>query len=109
MKMLLMYCAKMEKDGYGMTPLLSASVTGHTNIVDFLTHHAQTSKTERINALELLGATFVPLPPTIRGVQSQKQASGHQLSQGPSIIKNRRREDWSLWLLSSYCSASLKT
>ncbi|NWH47501.1 FEM1C protein, partial [Fregata magnificens] len=59
MKMLLKYCAKMEKDGYGMTPLLSASVTGHTNIVDFLTQHVQTSKAERINALELLGATFV--------------------------------------------------
>ncbi|XP_028661105.1 protein fem-1 homolog C [Erpetoichthys calabaricus] len=59
MKMLLKYCAKMEKDGYGMTPLLSASVTGHTNIVDFLTQHPQTSKMERINALELLGATFV--------------------------------------------------
>ncbi|KAM6475433.1 protein fem-1 homolog C isoform 1-T2 [Liasis olivaceus] len=59
MKMLLKYCAKMEKDGYGMTPLLSASVTGHTNIVDFLTQHVETSKAECINALELLGATFV--------------------------------------------------
>uniref|UniRef100_A0A8C5PK32 Protein fem-1 homolog C n=1 Tax=Leptobrachium leishanense TaxID=445787 RepID=A0A8C5PK32_9ANUR len=59
MKMLLKYGARMEKDGYGMTPLLSASVTGHTNIVDFLTQHPQTIKTERINALELLGATFV--------------------------------------------------
>ncbi|KAJ7408524.1 hypothetical protein BTVI_59351 [Pitangus sulphuratus] len=58
MKILLEYCAKMEKDGYGMTPLLSASVTGHTNIVDFLTRHKQTSKIECINALELLGATF---------------------------------------------------
>ncbi|NXB73626.1 FEM1C protein, partial [Donacobius atricapilla] len=59
MKMLLKYCAKMEKDGFGMTPLLSASVTSHTNIVDFLTQHEQTSKRECINALELLGATFV--------------------------------------------------
>ncbi|XP_029427158.1 protein fem-1 homolog C [Rhinatrema bivittatum] len=59
MKMLLIYGARMEKDGYGMTPLLSASVTGHTNIVDFLTQHPQTCKAERINALELLGATFV--------------------------------------------------
>ncbi|RMC20417.1 hypothetical protein DUI87_01267 [Hirundo rustica rustica] len=43
MKMLLKYCAKMEKDGFGMIPLLSASVTGHTNIVDFLTQHEQTN------------------------------------------------------------------
>ncbi|XP_056094285.1 protein fem-1 homolog C [Rhinichthys klamathensis goyatoka] len=59
MKMLLKYGASMEKDGYGMTPLLSASVTGHTNIVDFLTTHPHTGRAERINALELLGATFV--------------------------------------------------
>jgi ankyrin repeat protein len=39
MRMLLQYGASMERDGYGMTPLLSASVTGHTNIVDFLTTH----------------------------------------------------------------------
>ncbi|XP_024861232.1 protein fem-1 homolog C isoform X1 [Kryptolebias marmoratus] len=95
MRMLLQYGATMEQDGYGMTPLLSASVTGHTNIVDYLTTHPQvrpsgvlahrneracgvliqlviegkiyaffflvlqTSHTERIDALELLGATFV--------------------------------------------------
>lgn len=51
MKMLLMYCAKMEKGWLWNDSFFSASVTGHTNIVDFLTHHAQTSKTERINAL----------------------------------------------------------
>uniref|UniRef100_A0A1A7W8Z5 Protein fem-1 homolog C n=1 Tax=Iconisemion striatum TaxID=60296 RepID=A0A1A7W8Z5_9TELE len=59
MRMLLQYGASMEQDGYGMTPLLSASVTGHTNIVDYLTTHPQTSHTERIDSLELLGATFV--------------------------------------------------
>ena len=41
MRMLLQYGASMERDGYGMTPLLSASVTGHTNIVDYLTMHQQ--------------------------------------------------------------------
>ncbi|KAK7933198.1 hypothetical protein WMY93_004094 [Mugilogobius chulae] len=59
MRMLLRFGATMEQDGYGMTPLLSASVTGHTNIVDYLTTHQQTSHKERIDALELLGATFV--------------------------------------------------
>lgn len=39
--MLLQYGASMEQDGYGMTPLLSASVTGHTNIVEYLTMHEQ--------------------------------------------------------------------
>lgn len=41
MRMLLQFGATMERDGYGMTPLLSASVTGHTNIVDELTTHDQ--------------------------------------------------------------------
>lgn len=41
MQMLLQYGASMEQDGYGMTPLLSASVTGHTNIVEYLTVHEQ--------------------------------------------------------------------
>uniref|UniRef100_UPI00358DEFF0 protein fem-1 homolog C-like n=1 Tax=Myxine glutinosa TaxID=7769 RepID=UPI00358DEFF0 len=59
MKLLLKYKALMEKDGYGMTPLMAASVTCHTNIVEFLIHNPQTVKEERIDALELLGATFV--------------------------------------------------
>ncbi|EPQ02155.1 Protein fem-1 like protein C [Myotis brandtii] len=87
MKMLLMYCAKMEKDGYGMTPLLSASVTGHTNIVDFLTHHAQTSKTERINALELLGATFVDKKRDLLGaLKYWKKAMNMRYSDRTNII-----------------------
>ncbi|XP_043909722.1 protein fem-1 homolog A-like [Protopterus annectens] len=59
LKMLLKCSAKMEKDGYGMTPLLAASVTGHTNIVEYLIHQPGTSKEASIEALELLGATFV--------------------------------------------------
>ncbi|XP_001504618.2 protein fem-1 homolog C [Equus caballus] len=87
MKMLLMYCAKMERDGYGMTPLLSASVTGHTNIVDFLTHHAQTSKTERINALELLGATFVDKKRDLLGaLKYWKKAMNMRYSDRTNII-----------------------
>ena len=82
-----MYCAKMEKDGYGMTPLLSASVTGHTNIVDFLTHHAQTSKTERINALELLGATFVDKKRDLLGaLKYWKKAMNMRYSDRTNII-----------------------
>ncbi|KAG9343247.1 hypothetical protein JZ751_014227 [Albula glossodonta] len=59
MKMLLKCNARMEKDGYGMTPLLAASVTGHTNIVEYLVHQPRSLREERIDALELLGATFV--------------------------------------------------
>lgn len=43
-----------------MTPLLAAAVTGHMHIVEFLISDPDlVSRSERIDALELLGATFV--------------------------------------------------
>ena len=43
-----------------MTPLLAAAVTGHIHIVEFLIgNRTLVSRQERIDALELLGATFV--------------------------------------------------
>ncbi len=43
-----------------MTPLLAASVTGHIHIVEYLIANDDlVSRKERIDALELLGATFV--------------------------------------------------
>ncbi|XP_069787354.1 protein fem-1 homolog C isoform X2 [Narcine bancroftii] len=87
MKMLLKNGAKMEKDGYRMTPLLSASVTGHTNIVEFLTQHPQTSKIERIDALELLGATFVDKKRDLLGAMKYwKKAMDMRYSDGTNIL-----------------------
>jgi ankyrin repeat protein len=44
----------------GMTPLLAASVTGHTHIVEYLIKLPDlVSRTERVDALEILGATYV--------------------------------------------------
>lgn len=44
----------------GMTPLLAAAVTGHSHIVEYLIKIPHlVSRRERIDALELLGATFV--------------------------------------------------
>ncbi|XP_033113484.1 protein fem-1 homolog C-like [Anneissia japonica] len=60
MKLLfLRYHAKMEKDAYNMTPLLAAAVAGHRNIVDFLVLRYEICKHEKINALELMGATYI--------------------------------------------------
>eukprot|EP00096_Caligus_rogercresseyi_P001274 TRINITY_DN1203_c0_g1_i1.p1 TRINITY_DN1203_c0_g1~~TRINITY_DN1203_c0_g1_i1.p1 ORF type:complete len:701 (+),score=220.98 TRINITY_DN1203_c0_g1_i1:573-2675(+) len=60
MKLLLDHGAIMDVDAYGMTPLLAASVTGHIHIVEYLISEANlVSRQERIDALELLGATFV--------------------------------------------------
>merc|ERR1719434_621764 len=50
----------MDVDAYSMTPLLAAAVTGHIHIVEHLISKENlVSRKERIDALELLGATFV--------------------------------------------------
>merc|ERR1719460_1740767 len=60
MKLLLANGAKIDVDAYGMTPLLAAAVTGHIHIVEHLISKENlVSRKERIDALELLGATFV--------------------------------------------------
>ncbi|KAM9254737.1 LOW QUALITY PROTEIN: protein fem-1 homolog A [Cariama cristata] len=46
LQLLLRSKARMEKDGYGMTPLLAASVTGHTNIVEYLIRRLQQEEEE---------------------------------------------------------------
>lgn len=59
MKLLLERGAVMEKDSYGMTPLMAASVAGFHNVVDYIIQLPQCTRTERVEALELLGATYV--------------------------------------------------
>ena len=60
MKLLLISGARIDVDAYGMTPLLAASVEGHLHIVEYLISQGElVGKQERIDALELLGATFV--------------------------------------------------
>ncbi|XP_045501396.1 protein fem-1 homolog CG6966 [Colias croceus] len=61
LKMLLGHGATMDVDSYGMTPLLAASVTGHTHIVEHLINGETglVTRQQRIDALELLGATYV--------------------------------------------------
>ena len=67
MKLLLEWEAVMDKDSYGLTPLLAAAVTGHTSIVEYLTSRPDTTKLEKIDALELLGATFVDKKRDLQG------------------------------------------
>ncbi|CAL4122180.1 unnamed protein product, partial [Meganyctiphanes norvegica] len=60
MKLLLDHKARMDVDSYGMTPLLAASVTGHTHIAEYLISRTDlVSPKDKIDALELLGATYV--------------------------------------------------
>lgn len=59
MKLLFDNDAHMEVDSYGVTPLIAAALTGHSHIVELIISTAFCEPRERINALELLGATFV--------------------------------------------------
>ncbi|XP_038073375.1 protein fem-1 homolog C-like [Patiria miniata] len=59
MKLLLKHSAVMEDDAYGMTPIKAAAVAGHTNIVDYLVTHPNVPKIEKVESLELSGATAV--------------------------------------------------
>jgi len=59
MKLLLGHGARMEVNYFGLTPLMDAARTGHIQIVDFILAMHFIERTEVINALELLGATYV--------------------------------------------------
>ena len=59
MQLLINNGAVMERDAYGMTTLVSAAVVGHKNVVEYLIGRPSCSLEERINALELLGATYI--------------------------------------------------
>lgn len=58
-KLLLKHGAVMKKDAFGTTPILTAAAIGHANIVKYLAEHCDCDLGERINGLELLGATYV--------------------------------------------------
>lgn len=57
-KELLKYNAKLTRNENNMTPLLSAAERTRADVVEFLIDLPQISKMERIEALELLGASY---------------------------------------------------
>ncbi|XP_064110399.1 protein fem-1 homolog A-like [Macrobrachium nipponense] len=59
MKVLLSYNATLEADYSGTTPLMAASSRGHANIVEYLVSRTDISRMEKIEALELLGASVL--------------------------------------------------
>lgn len=59
MELLLENGAKMDTDSYGVTPLTAAALTGHSSIVELIINSSACSQEEKVEALELLGATFV--------------------------------------------------
>ncbi|XP_030757861.1 protein fem-1 homolog CG6966 isoform X2 [Sitophilus oryzae] len=92
LKMLIEHGATMDVDSYGMTPLLAAAVTGHNHIVEYLIKLPQlVSRRERIDALELLGATCVDKKRDMIGaLELWKRAMVERYSgDGPPIMKPR--------------------
>lgn len=89
MKLLLTHGAKMTPDSNGMTPLLAAAVTGHTEIVEYLITRTEISRLEHIEALELLGATFVDKKRDMLGaLQYWKRSMEERFSEvGPPMPK----------------------
>ncbi|XP_014475910.1 PREDICTED: protein fem-1 homolog CG6966 isoform X1 [Dinoponera quadriceps] len=90
LKVLVEHGAQMDVDSYGMTPLLAAAVTGHTHIVEYLIGMPHLfSRKERIDALELLGATYVDKKRDMIGaLQFWKRAMNERYrGDGPVISK----------------------
>jgi len=88
MKLLLVSGARIDVDAYGMTPLLAASVTGHLHIVEHLISQRElVGKQERIDALELLGATFVDKKRDMLGaLKLWKRAMEERYEEGVLVI-----------------------
>jgi len=59
MQLLLNNGAKMETDLHGVSPLKSAVIYGHTPIVEYILSNSLCDNKEIIEALELLGSTYV--------------------------------------------------
>ncbi|XP_006896443.1 PREDICTED: protein fem-1 homolog A isoform X2 [Elephantulus edwardii] len=88
LQLLLGRRARMERDGYGMTPLLAASVTGHTNIVEYLIGEQPPAAQEQPPALELLGATYVDKKRDLLGaLQHWRRAMELRHQGGPYLPK----------------------
>lgn len=95
LRLLIENGATMDVDSYGMTPLLAAAVTGHLHIVEYLIRlpHSITRK-ERIDALELLGATYVDKKRDMIGaLDLWKQAMRERYSENsPSLPKPKTKK-----------------
>ncbi|XP_071449771.1 protein fem-1 homolog CG6966 isoform X1 [Hetaerina americana] len=91
LKLLLECGAKMDVDSYGMTPLLAASVTGHSHIVEYLVKQpGLVTRQEKIDAFELLGATYVDKKRDMIGaLQLWKRAMEERLN-GPIPLPKHR-------------------
>ena len=91
-KLLLILEARIHVDNNGMTPLLVASVRGHLHIVEhIITQEELVTKQERIDALELLGATFVDKKQDLIGAATLWKWAMEERYEVPVIPKTTRK------------------
>ena len=91
-KLLLILGSRIDVDVNGMTPLLVASVNGHQHIVEhIITQEELVTKQERIDALELLGATFVDKKQDLIGAAILWKQAIEERYEVPVIPKTTRK------------------
>ncbi|XP_068207754.1 protein fem-1 homolog C-like [Palaemon carinicauda] len=93
-KLLLKYNAGNVTDYAGVTPLILASYSGHEHLVLYLVNEVdQVSETEKINALELLGASLIKKGRLSTGTLYWKRALAQRYVDGVLIYpKCEKRE-----------------
>ncbi|XP_026675593.1 protein fem-1 homolog CG6966 isoform X2 [Ceratina calcarata] len=90
-KALIEHGARMDVDSYGMSPLLTAAVTGHKHIVEYFNSVPNlVTRKERIDALELLGATYVDKKRDMMGaLECWRQAMDERYQNDPVMPKSQ--------------------
>lgn len=59
MKILLKFNAKIKKNTYDITPLLTTNITKYSKIIKYLITKQNSKKQKKINALKLLKTTYI--------------------------------------------------
>lgn len=88
MELLLAHNARMDTDAYGVSPLIAASLTGHSHIVELIIgRDGACLRHEKIDALELLGATYVDKKRDMMGALDYWRRAIADRDQVPQIPK----------------------
>ena len=91
MKLLLSKSAVMEVDSYGVTPLIAAALTGHSPIVELIIQRSfGTADADKIEALELLGSTFVDKKRDMMGALEYWRRAVKQRNESGLILTPRK-------------------
>ncbi|KAI1301337.1 Protein fem-1 -like protein C [Halotydeus destructor] len=88
MDLLLSSNANMDKDSYGVTPLIAAALTGHSHIVELIISLFKCSREEKIESLELLGATFVDKRRDMMGALNYWRKAITERNEEPKLAKH---------------------